>query len=706
MLAWTLCALLLVPCVEEMKYEHEKPGFALTLPSADWKKIDQSGGGAVVVVFSPDPQMAKRCSVLVLPASMLPSGASGREAAVANVAGRAYEKIGSEPVDAFGKKTTRWEYRVGDATTIEWSFEDAGRYVIFQLAAPKTAWADNADRAALDAIFASFEWRGGDVVVKKAPVDLTSPADVRALRAQNAASTGSRSVEVTSHTIRATIDPEAHSFAVEDTIALLGVADRVAAVELHYSELKIESVSCERPMKWSTSSNPSVELLKLEFDPPLEKGEAITLQVKASTDDFLVETDQQLIAEIGVVGQVRPRSSWSSHVLWYPIDKHNDAAMDITFDVPEAFTAITGGALQSEVVADGRRRMRYVEPVRVRRILPFGFAVAKYASKTTKSPAGLRMTVYGFEGEDTRIDQRIVALEKASSMLERALGPLPWSDVRFVHVTPTRLETGVSLPGMILVSDAYFPDLTDVDMSDGDLSNPKSLGLLVVADELSHQWNIYSAGLPNELGEGISTYTNALFVESLHGAEAYRKTLAACRKAWIGSAGGETEYAIANPHVYTNKRYRAVVFCKTPIVLDHLRRRLGDEKFFDGLRRGFSNSDPSVDGFDRLARGFSEASDSDLSPFFEQWFFRAGFPTIEVTHSETPEGAHVTVKQTQDDGPYELDVELVFALPDGSSLSRTVTSRSKDESFDLSLGGSVVSMTIGNADVIPARIAK
>lgn len=706
MLGWTIAALLLVPSVEELKYEHEKPGFALTLPSTDWKKIDQSGGGAVVVVFSPDPQMAKRCTVLVLPTSMLQGGPSGRETAVAKAAGRAYQKIGSEPVEAFGTQTTRWEYRVGDATTIEWSFEDEGRYVIFQLAAPMTDWADVDDRAALNAIFASFKWRGGDVVVKKAPVDLTTPADVRALRAKNAALTATRGIEVIHHSIRATVDPEAFAFAVEDSIRLVGNADLSASLDLFYSELKIESVHCERPMKWSTASNPSVEVLKLEFDPPVAKGEEITIEVKAGTDDFLVETDQQLIAEIGVVGQVRPRSSWSSHVMWYPIDAQNDAAMDITFDVPEAFTAITGGALESDVVAAGRRRMRYVESVRVRRILPFGFAIANYASKATKSPAGLRMTVYGFEGEDTRIDQRITALENASTMLERALGPLPWSDVHFVHVTPTRLETGVSLPGMILVSDAYFPDLTDVDMSDGDLGNPRSLGLLVVADELSHQWNIYSAGLPNELGEGISTYTNALFVESLHGAAAYRKTLAACRKVWIGSAGGETEYAIANPHVYTNTRYRAVVFCKTPIVLDHLRRRLGDEKFFAGFRRGFSNSDPSVDGFDRLARGFSEACGADFGPFFEQWFFRAGFPTIDVAHSATPEGARVTVKQTQEEAPYELDVELVFSLEDGSSVSRTITSRTKDESFDLSLGGPAASMTIGNADVIPAKIAK
>lgn len=691
---------------ETQRYEHENPAFSLALPSAEWRKLDQSTSDAVVLIFSPDSQLATRCAVLVLPEAAMPDGLAGREEQIAKAAGAAYSRIAFEEVSAFGRQATRWEYRVAGSTTVEWCFADGGSNVVFQLAAQDSTWADAESRARLDAIFESFVWKGGDVVVKKAPVDLTPVSDVREMRRKTAEAVAARAFELPSHRIVARVDPVAHDFALEDVIELVGVAESTASVDLYYSVIGIESVAGERLAKWTTSKGTNADVLRLEFDPPLLRGETVELTVTARSDDFVLETDQKLIAEIGVLGQVREGSSWSSHVVWYPIDAGNDAAFDVTFDVPATYRAITGGTLASESVADGRRLVRYVEDHRVRRILPFGFAIGEYESKETTSDAGLGMIVYGFRGEEKRIDQRLGALETAARIFERALGPLPWDEVRFVHVRPLRLETGVSLPGMILVSDQYFPDLDGVDLSDGDLGNPKSLGLLVVADELSHQWNIYAAGLPNELGEGVSTFTNALFVEELHGAEAYRKTLASCRRAWIGSAGRETEFAIANPLVYTNTRYRAVVFCKTPVVLDHLRRRLGDEAFFAGFRRGFTNPDRAIDGFDRLATGFTEETGVDHRRFFEQWFFRAGFPTIELAHEVTATGARVTVRQTQEEDPYELDVALAITLESGELVTRTVTSRARSETFDLELPGTAASIRAADEDVIPARIAK
>lgn len=702
-----LVALLMLGSSEEsQRYEHENPEFSLMLPSAEWRKFDQSTHDVVVLIFSPDTQMATRCSVLVLPESAMPGGLAGREEQIAKSAGAAYSKVAFEEVTAFDRAVTRWEYRVAGSTTVEWGFVDDGRNVVFQLAAPDAAWADTKSRARLDAVFDSFAWKGGEVVVKKVLVDLTPTADVRQMRRKNAEAAATRAVELASHRIVARVEPAEHSFTLTDTITLIGVAESTPRFDLYYSVIGITEVLGARLAKWSTSKGQNSDVLHLEFDPPLLRGEKIELTVKAEAADFVLETDQQLIAEIGVLGQVRKDSSWSSHVVWYPTDAWNDAAVDITFDVPESHRAITGGKLEAETVADGRRRARFVEDFRIRRILPFGFAVGEYESRTARSDGGLEMEVFGFVGEAKLIEQRVGALETGARIFERALGPLPWGQVRFVHVRPIRLETGVSLPGMILVSDQYFPDLDGVDLSDGDLGNPKSLGLLVVADELSHQWNIYAAGLPNELGEGISTYTNALFVEELHGAPAYRKTIATCRRAWIGSAGRETEYAVANPLVYTNTRYRAVVFCKTPIVLDHLRRRLGDDRFFAGFRRGFMNRDTGLDGFDRLAKGFTDETGVDHGPFFEQWFFRAGFPTIAVKHESTENGLRVTIEQTQDEPAYELDVELAITLDDGRVVNETVTSRVQRESFEFAVQGKVVSVAVANRDVIPAKIEK
>ena len=439
---------------------------------------------------------------------------------------------------------------------------------------------------------------------------------------------------------------------------------------------------------------------------PLDAGQALTLEVRTGCADFLQTVDQNLVQEIDVVGQVRPGSSFSSHVLWYPMDEVNDAAMDITLDVPAPLTGLTGGRLVESTETDGRRRFRYVEEQRRPRPLPFGFAVGEYVSEQVVSAGGLELSVWGFPGEEALVRQRCGVLAECAAAFERALGPLPWSPVRFVHVKPQSKETGVSLPGMIVVSDGYFPDLAEVDASDGDLSSPGVMGLLVVADELSHQWNFYASAFPNELAEGISTFTNALFLEQRHGSGAYRNTIAYCRDAWIGGAGGETEFAIADPRVYSNSRYRSVVFCKTPVVLDALRRRLGDDVFFDGLRRAFAVADRTLDGFDRMQLGFEQAAGQELRPFFDQWFFRAGFPTLSVDHEAFDERVEVTIRQEQEGDAYVLAVLVQVDCEDGSRHEFPVLVESREQRLAWPLPARTTAVTLGPEGRLPAQVTQ
>ncbi|NOT31294.1 MAG: hypothetical protein HOP15_12685 [Planctomycetes bacterium] len=694
--------LALAPAFQEKPYLHEQPRFELVLPSEAWQPLDQSSAGVLVVVFTPVKDMSTRCSVLRFPGPLLPAGVETREQQVQEAAGRFYQRVVLEPGTLAGREARRWEYKIGDGTTIEWAFQDEDKgWVFFQLAAPAAIWGDPDERAPLERLPASFVWSGG-ADAAPASIDLSTPQTIRGLRAL--AAPEERPFEVTRHRIEALIEPEEHSFLLWDRIEVRARTADLREIELHTTLIEIETVTADQPLEWRIEKAPAADGLVVTLTKPLALGESVQLDVHAGCADFFQGTDQQLLSEIGVVGQVRPGSSWSSHVLWYPIDPTNDAEVDITLDVPAPLVALTGGKLVERVEADERVRYRYVEEQRRPRALPFGFAVGAYLSAEVVRASGLNLRVYGFPGEEKRVAQRIEVLTECADAFERALGPLPWSEVRFVHVKPTRKETGVSLPGLILVSDFYFPDLDGVDASSGNLSDPTVLGLLVVADEFSHQWNFYSAGFPNELAEGISTYTNALFLEVRHGAAAYNGTIRTCRDAWIGGAGAVTEFAISHPNVYSNARYRPVVFCKTPLVLDALRRRLGDQRFFDGFRRAFALRDPSVDGFERLERGFEAAAGEELGSFFEQWFFRAGFPTLRSSFEARDDGVTVTLRQTQGGEPYELDVEVELECADGSRHVMPVALKAAQQTFAWPLPARPVAVRLGPEGRLPARV--
>ena len=209
-----------------------------------------------------------------------------------------------------------------------------------------------------------------------------------------------------------------------------------------------------------------------------------------------------------VSGQVRSKSSYSSHVFYYPVDPVNDAAMDIRLTVPSGYTAVSGGLLVGTESSGSETTFHYRTEVRRPRLLPFGFAVGRYISQRGSSDAGLRPTVYGYPGEEMLMRERVDVAVESANVFERMMGPLPWKDVQFAHVAPERKEMAVSLPGLILLSDGCFREnISAADMSDGQFNRPDVLGLISVTDELSHQWNVYAANWPNELAEGVSTYT-------------------------------------------------------------------------------------------------------------------------------------------------------------------------------------------------------
>lgn len=641
------------------EYRSEDGTVSVNLPDTSWKLTDQGQGAAKVLVFSPQADLIPRCSVLVLPKLFIPEGFVTRESQVKQILGEKYERESLEDVQFCDRKAQCWVYGVRNTKTVEWGFFEGESFVVLQLAATRGDW-DNIDiRAQLDAIRDSFQYRGSAKPVTGRQVDRSSPAQVRQRRRAIAAAAANRSFAVVHHNILAKIDPLSHSLAVTDELTVRSLSDKLDSFSLNTSVVKIDDVQGTGVKSWSakqltSGSSASTSELTVELDPPLPSQQDLILTVATSSPDFFSAVDQKLVAEVAVLGQVREKSSYSSHVMYYPIDDVNDASVDLALTVPDGYQALTGGELKSQSSREGWTTFAYGNTDRRKRLLPFGFAVGKYVSVSGTSEAGLRLSIHGYIGEQKLLQQRLDVAIEAANLLENMMGPLPWKDVRFAHVTPERKETGVSLPGLIVISDAFFDDIAGVDLSDGDLNRRDALDLLIVPDELSHQWNVYAAPMSNQLGEGISTFTNILFVERRHGAAAYRQGIEFCRRAYLQSTLLDKDVAIADPKVYETTAYRGIAFCKTPVILAMLRDALGDESFFRCWRQTFTKFDPNQDGFEILEQALKDVTGEDWSWFMDQWFFQAGFPRVHLDYRQDGSKLHVQVVQVQDNSPARL----------------------------------------------------
>src|SRR5205085_1343905 len=80
------------------------------------------------------------------------------------------------------------------------------------------------------------------------------------------------------------------------------------------------------------------------------------------------------------------------------------------------------------------------------------------------------------------------------------------------------------------------------------------------------------------------------------------------------------------------RAFRAVVYNKSAVVLHMLRRLIGDDAFFRGLRRFYVDSRFSKVGTENFRLAMEAASGRSLDRFFERWIYNGTLPRVAFTY--------------------------------------------------------------------------
>ena len=173
-----------------------------------------------------------------------------------------------------------------------------------------------------------------------------------------------------------------------------------------------------------------------------------------------------------------------------------------------------------------------------------------------------------------------------------------------------------------------------------------------VAHETAHQWfgdAVTEAEWPHVwLSEGFATYFGELFFEHADGVETFRRMMEADRRAVIASKRNDL------PVVNTTeqdlfKLLDSNTYTKASWVLHMLRGLVGDQRFFDGIRRYYRDHAQGTASTIDLQHAMEAASGRKLDAFFTQWLSRPGFPRLHVSSQWNPDRhtATVVVEQVQ-----------------------------------------------------------
>lgn len=221
-----------------------------------------------------------------------------------------------------------------------------------------------------------------------------------------------------------------------------------------------------------------------------------------------------------------------------------------------------------------------------------------------------------------------------------------------------------------------------------------------VVHEIAHQWfgdSVTEAKWAHLwLSEGFATYFTALFFQAVDGEERFRTVMEENRQAVVGSPVADRP-VVDSTYTSLFDLLNANSYQKGAWVLHMLRGRLGDDAFFRGIRGYYRDHAHGTALTPDLEAAMEQASGEDLTGFFRQWVYQAGFPVLHgnVTWDAQTEEAVVSVTQEQPaDWPtFHFDLTVELRAP-GGPVRATLPVRSRSDSLRVPLSGAPDRLTL------------
>jgi hypothetical protein len=191
-----------------------------------------------------------------------------------------------------------------------------------------------------------------------------------------------------------------------------------------------------------------------------------------------------------------------------------------------------------------------------------------------------------------------------------------------------------------------------------------------LAHELAHQWWGQAVGWRNYheqwLSEGFAQYFAALFAQHARGDRTFTDMLRQFRR-WAIAESEEGPISLGSRlgHIKNERRvFRALVYNKGAAVLHMLRRLIGDEAFFSGVRRFYTAQKFQKAGTDDLRAAFEAEHGKPLDRFFERWIQGVRIPRLRYAVAQQPGTAAVRFEQVGD-VLFDVPVTVTIVYADG-----------------------------------------
>jgi hypothetical protein len=435
-----------------------------------------------------------------------------------------------------------------------------------------------------------------------------------------------RQAEILHHRLEVKLVPDRHELLAVDHMTVKALADDVGEASFTLNAaLRVVLVlepgsSGFRQLGIEAAPGSAGQTVTVRFGRPLMKDETATLvwQYRGAINDPPREprhlrfvTPSETAGHIGTEGVYL-----SGETLWYPDLPGSLPTFAVRVKTPGEWTAVTHGKQRARTVQDSIATADWevAEKTEALTLVANRFVVKQ---RDWPDPSGrpIEIAAYLFPDEAPLADEYLDASIRYLDAYIRILGPYPFPKFAVVE---NFFASGLGMPSFTLLGSGVIKRR---------YVQPYALG-----HEIVHSW--IGNSVFNEVGqgnwvEGLTTYLANYYYEELTGTpEQAREQRRMMLLGYAVHVRPEEDYPIAQFTQKRDQKDNAIGYQKSAMVFHMLRREIGEEPFWRGLRTLISRYRSRYAGWKDVEQAFAETAGRELRWFFARWVEQAGAPPV------------------------------------------------------------------------------
>jgi aminopeptidase N len=245
----------------------------------------------------------------------------------------------------------------------------------------------------------------------------------------------------------------------------------------------------------------------------------------------------------------------------------------------------------------------------------FAFVANKDFKVVEKKIDGTVVKSYYYKNDEKRGKEALNAGVESIKIFNEKFGKYPYP---VYSVVETVFPSGMEYPGLVYISENYYKTL----------SNRDSL-IIVVVHETAHQWWYSLVGNDQIdeawLDEGFATYSESIYVENALSKER--------GKNYFNSSVEERHNEVIADKIIDGvvvkgledfrnwEDYGPTVYTRGAVVLNELRNKFGDEKFFQIMQGYFKEYEFKIAKTEDFMNVSERVTGQQLDEFFNTWLY-------------------------------------------------------------------------------------